>query len=151
MQSGDAELTGESNQLEVDPAKVLELKKLALEIAEMERPWWKRPTYILAALPTFLAIIALSVGFINGFFSAELTKLDNQKHDVEAQIKEFESKRDDLHRQYDIATQDLNKTKSQLNDLMRQASNIESTKKLVEAERERYLQCQAELQRLKTR
>ena len=74
----------------------LELRKLSLEIAELERRWWKRPNYILAALPTLLAIAALSVGFLNGFFSAQLTKLDNQKHDLETQIKEFEGTKTDL-------------------------------------------------------
>jgi len=87
----------------------LELKKLSLEIAELERPWWKRPSYLLAALPTLLAIVALSVGFLNGFFSAQLTKLENQRHDLEAQVKEFEAKRDELHRQYDEAKKELDK------------------------------------------
>lgn len=87
----------------------LEIRKLSLEIAELKRPWWERPSYILAALPTLLAIAALSVGFINGFFSAELTKLENQRHDLEAQVKEFEAKRDDLHRQYEQAKTDLEK------------------------------------------
>src|SRR6266571_7601144 len=81
---------------DTDPKALLELKKLNLEIAEMERSWWKRPSYILAALPTVLAVIALSVGFLNGFFSAQLTKLENQKHDVEAQIREFEGTRNAL-------------------------------------------------------
>src|SRR6266481_4093415 len=85
--------------MESDERDSLQLKKIALEIAEMERAWWKRPAYILAALPTILAIIALSVGFINGFFSSQLTKLENQRHDLEAQVKEFEAKRDGLHRQ----------------------------------------------------
>jgi hypothetical protein len=75
----------------------LKRKKLVLEIADMERAWWKRPAYLLAALPTLLAIAALSVGFLNGFFSTQLTKLDNQKHDLETQVKEFEVKRDALH------------------------------------------------------
>jgi hypothetical protein len=77
----------------------LELRKLSLEITDLERPWWKRPTYILAALPTLLALIALSVGFLNGYFSAQWTKFENQKHDLEAQVKEFEVKRSDLYRQ----------------------------------------------------
>jgi septal ring factor EnvC (AmiA/AmiB activator) len=92
----------------------LELKKLALEIADLERPWWKRPAYILAALPTLLAVVALSVGFLNGFFSAQLTKLENQKHDLEVQIRDFEGKRDDLHRQHEQTKQELNQTKEQL-------------------------------------
>ena len=94
-------------QVELDTEKSLVLKKLALEIAELERPWWKRPVYILAALPTLLAIAALSVGFLNGFFSAQLTKLDNQKHDLEAEIKEFERTRNDLRVQIEEARAEL--------------------------------------------
>lgn len=100
--------------MENDEKESLHLKKLALEIAEMERPWWKRPNYVLAALPTLLAVVALSIGFLNGFFSAQLTKLENQKHDLEVQIRDFEGKRDDLHRQHEETKQELNQTKEQL-------------------------------------
>lgn len=110
-----AELTTEASQ--EDPVKAaLEIKKLTLEIADLERPWWKRPTYILAALPTLLAMIALSVGVLNGFFSAQLTKLENQKHDLQSQVREFEEKRDELHREYLKTQQELTQTKQQLNN-----------------------------------
>jgi len=79
--------------MDSDEKHSLELRKLALQIADLERPWWKRPAYILAALPTLLAIVALSVAFFNGFFSAQLTKLENQRHDLEAQVTEFEEKK----------------------------------------------------------
>ena len=75
----------------------LERKKIELEIKDLERPFWKRPVYVLAALPTLLAVATLLVGLFNGYFSAALIKLENQKHDVEAQIKDFEAKRDELH------------------------------------------------------
>jgi len=75
----------------------LDRRKVELEIKDLERPFWKRPVYILAALPTMLAVVTLSVGLFNGYFSASLTKLENQKHDVESQIKEFEAKRDKLN------------------------------------------------------
>jgi len=75
----------------------LERKKIELEIKDLERPFWKRPVYVLAALPTILAVVTLSVGLFNGYFSASLTKLENQKHDLEAQVKDFEAKRDELH------------------------------------------------------
>lgn len=100
-----------------DPKKALELKKLALEIAEMERPWWERPNYILAALPTLLAVIALSVGFINGYFSAQLTKLDNQKYDLQRQIREFESTRDALIAQNDQLQQGVQKKQDKLDHI----------------------------------
>lgn len=100
--------------MESDERTTQELRKLALEIADMERPWWKRPTYILAALPTLLAIIALTVGSLNGFFSAQLTKLDNQKFALEQQIKEFESRRDQLHRENEQLGAQLEKLKVDL-------------------------------------
>lgn len=100
--------------MDTDPNRELELKKLALEIAELERPWWRRPAYILAALPTLLAVAALSVGFLNGFFSAQLTKLDNQKFALEQQIKEFESRRDQLHQQNDQLSAQLENLKKEI-------------------------------------
>lgn len=119
----------------------LELKKLALEIAEMERSWWKRPTYILAALPTLLAIVALVVGTLNGFFSAQLTKLENQKHDLEAQVKEFEVKRDALH----LENENLTK---------KNADAMEWAKREIQARQDGLAQaerCEEELAKLKAR
>ena len=92
MQS-ETELPTDPAQPEQDLEKALELKKLSLEIAELERPWWKRPSYILGALPTLLAVVALSVGFLNGFFSAQLTKLENQRHDLKIEVQEFETEK----------------------------------------------------------
>jgi len=66
--------------MENEETILLERKKLALEIADLERSWWKRPAYVLAALPTVLAFGTLLVGALSGYFSAQLTKLDNQKH-----------------------------------------------------------------------
>ncbi len=83
----------------------LERLKLELEIQKLKDPWWKNPAYILAALPTLLAILTLAYGFANGYFQATATKLENQKHDLqiekdklEADVKEFTAKRDDLSR-----------------------------------------------------
>ncbi len=111
----------------------LERKKLLLEIKDLERPFWKRPTYILAALPTLLAITALTVGFINGFFGAQLTKLDNQKHDLEAQIKEFEEKKAGLYSQNERLQHELKKKKDALG-MMRSMllENSQMTRKLRE-------------------
>jgi outer membrane murein-binding lipoprotein Lpp len=110
--------------METDEKDSLELKKLALEIADLERPWWKRSNYILAALPTLVAVIALSVGFINGYFSAQLTKLENQKHDLETQVKDFEAKRDELHRENDRAKTQLDVAKEELADVKQYGRNL---------------------------
>lgn len=108
------ELSTEPGQPAEDSGKALALKKLTLEIAELERPWWKRPTYILAALPTMLAFGTLLVAVFSGYFQAAYTKLENQKHDLEAQVKTFEEKRDDLSREYERTKRELEQTKDQL-------------------------------------
>jgi len=110
--------------MENDEKPMLELKKLALEIADLERPWWKRPAYVLAALPTVLAIIALSVGFLNGFFSAQLTKLDNQRHDLEAQVREFETTRNSLFSQNQKLQQEIVAKQEILNEIKETSSRL---------------------------
>jgi hypothetical protein len=141
MQSEIATPSSELNELEADKRKALELKKLALEIADLERPWWKRPTYILAALPTFLAVVALSVGFLNGFFSAQLTKLENQKHDLQVKVEEFEAEKDELHQRY-LALEQENKTLTELtaslkNDKNKSLSRLKEALKIYQQEIQR--------------
>jgi hypothetical protein len=110
--------------MESDEKDFLALRKLTLEIAEMERPWWKRPAYILAALPTLLAIVALSVAFLNGFFGAQLTKLDNQRHDLEAEIIRFEGTRNALLTQNEKLKEDILTRQGQLSDIKSIASRL---------------------------
>jgi hypothetical protein len=33
----------------------LDVRKLDLEISQLAAPWWRRPAFVLAALPTLLA------------------------------------------------------------------------------------------------
>lgn len=75
----------------------LERKKIELEIKDLERPFWKRPTYILSALPTILAIIGLLYGFANGYFSATSAKLEAQKLKLETDISKFETTKKELN------------------------------------------------------
>ncbi len=92
---------------EVAPQKKdLEREKLLLEIEQLKQAWWKKPVYVLAALPTLLAVLSLIYGFANGYFQATATKLENQKHDLqierdrlEAEIKEFAKEKEELVRQ----------------------------------------------------
>jgi hypothetical protein len=84
----------------------LEREKLLLEIQQLKDPWWKKPAYMLAALPTLLAALSLIYGFANGYFQATAVKLENQKHDLQiekdrlqTEVKEFTAKRDELNRQ----------------------------------------------------
>jgi len=91
----------EARLLVEDTEKSLELKKLALEIADLERPWWKRPAYVLAFLPTMLAFGTLLVGAFTGYFQAEYTKLENQRHDLEVQRGQLQQQVQGLEEQRD--------------------------------------------------
>jgi hypothetical protein len=102
----DSEAAQSQTQKDVAVSKEeLERLKLEIEIKKLKDPWWKNPAYILAALPTLLAVLTVAYGFANGYFQATATKLENQKHDLqiekdklEADIKEFTEKRDNLSR-----------------------------------------------------
>lgn len=132
--------------MESEETVSLQRKKLALEIAEMERRWWKRPTYILAALPTLLAVVALSVGFLNGFFSAQLTKLENQRHDLEAQIKEFETKRDALNVENKKLAEENKSIKDELEGRTQEARERQAMAQMAMMQQHR---CEEELHRIK--
>lgn len=125
------------------PKEELELKKLALEIRDLERPFWKRPTYILAGLPTMLAVVTLSIGLFNGYFSASLIKLDNQKHDLEAEVKAFQITRDELYSTNDRLKKEKESLivekdglKAKRNELYAENSRIRTEKGLLVAEKE---------------
>jgi septal ring factor EnvC (AmiA/AmiB activator) len=122
----------------------LERKKLALEIADLERPWWKRPAYVLAALPTMLAFGTLLVGAFSGYFQAAYTKLENQRRDLEAQVKEFETKRDELH-------QKLTALENEKNELENQVTEGRNLQDYAHYQAYRTAKCEDELQKLKAR
>jgi cytochrome oxidase Cu insertion factor (SCO1/SenC/PrrC family) len=43
-----------------------------------------------------LAIVTLGYGLASGYFSASFIKLENQKHDLEQEIKDFDVKKSEL-------------------------------------------------------
>lgn len=110
----------------------LEMKKLRLEIQDMERPFWKRPTYVLAALPTLLIIITLSVGFLNGFLKSNVMKLISEN-------KELQTRREELLAQYDTAKGKLDQI-DQEGVSMRNRANYEANRAHL---------CEDELEKLK--
>src|ERR1039458_2013235 len=61
----------------------LETEKLKLEIRELNRRWWQRPTYLQALLPVLLVLItsvgALTLAWTKGFFDAERARLRQER------------------------------------------------------------------------
>jgi len=74
----------------------LELERLHLEVAALRQRWWTKPAYIAALVPTLIAIGSLSVAWKTGYFQAATIKLENQKHDLEGEIRAFTATRDQL-------------------------------------------------------
>jgi cell division protein FtsB len=107
----------------VEPDKAeLEREKLRLEIQRLKDSWWKNPAYVLAALPTVLALLSLIYGFANGYFQATATKLANERHDLEvekakvqADIQQLSADRKEILRQIE----DLQRQKQETNEQLR--------------------------------
>ncbi len=60
----------------------LSRQKARLEIQEMARPWWQRPAYVAALMPTLLALCGLSWGFLSGYFQRENQLLELKKQNL---------------------------------------------------------------------
>ena len=50
----------------------------------------------LAALPTLLAVVSLIYVSANGYFQAVAIKVENQKHDLEAEVREVSRRKQEL-------------------------------------------------------
>lgn len=124
----------------------LELQKLLLEVIQLRQPWWKKPAYILAALPTILAICSLLAAYSTGYFQAVATKLDNQRHDLEIEVQQFNGKKTAL--QHDNAVlasekasllRDKERLSSEKETLVRDKERLSNENTILLAEKERLL------------
>jgi hypothetical protein len=82
-----------------DTRRTLELEKLRLEITLLNRPWWRHPVYVLAALPTALGIISLIVAWTTGLLDAKSVSLETRRTILEADVKSFAATREELSAQ----------------------------------------------------
>jgi ribosomal protein S8E len=94
----------------------LEREKLRLEIAELGKQWWKKPTYLC----TLLAIGTLSIGFITDKIQSNSAKLDTERAVFERDKKDFELGRDPVQRQRDEAVRDRENFRIQLGNTAQQ-------------------------------
>jgi hypothetical protein len=75
---------------QADPLKAeLERRKLQLEIAELERPWWRKPPSLALFLPLVAALLSIIVGWRTGFFDNQRLVLEAQRHDLASQTREL--------------------------------------------------------------
>ena len=102
----------ENPEVPIETKEDLEKEKLRLEIAELNRQWWKKPAYIAAVFPTLLALTTLVYGFANGYFQASFIKLDNQKHTLQKEIDGFNEEKVALTKQNELLKNEQKETQA---------------------------------------
>lgn len=89
----------------------LNKKKLELEIAELVRPIWQRPAFIT---PVIAALLSVMLAYFSGWFDVQLTRLSNQRHDLEQDIAKFQREKSEIQGQVDALRKELTDIKSKL-------------------------------------
>lgn len=76
----------------------LELRKLELEVRELERSSWLRPAYMAALLPIVLATLGFLSAWMSGYFSNERAKLKQETAQLQSERKTLIQERDNAQR-----------------------------------------------------
>jgi hypothetical protein len=87
------------------PKEDLERQKLALEIRQLSRPWWKNTTYLAILLPTVIAVGTLIEGYASGYFSNQATLRDIKETEHKIETERLEEKREALEKAQQEVTQ----------------------------------------------
>jgi chromosome segregation ATPase len=74
----------------------LEIDKLNAEIRELNKSWYKKPVYLAAMLPAFVAIVSVIILYLNGNFEVKNKELQVRKEALDLDIRKFEIKKDSL-------------------------------------------------------
>ena len=92
----------EEAQTTSEPTKEhLEIRKLQLEIAEMQR-WWRRPAYAQLLTAIVAASGTLILGYFNGWFDVQRGRLEIQRAQVQGELATLQAGRSDLGKQVKI-------------------------------------------------
>ena len=75
---------------------VLEQKKIGLEIKELEKYWFKKPSIIFSLIPGLVAIGSFIWVFNSGLLDAKATELRNQRHTLQVEIDLVEKRKKQL-------------------------------------------------------
>jgi hypothetical protein len=68
----------------------LERRKLELEIRELSRPWYGRVSYLQPLAAVAISVISALLLWVNGYFSTQLTRLDNRQFELKQQNSKLE-------------------------------------------------------------
>jgi len=70
-----------------------EIEKLKLEITELRKPWWSRTNFISALVA---ASASLVLAYFTGWFDVNLTRLKNERFQLEQDINKFNAEKTEL-------------------------------------------------------
>jgi hypothetical protein len=71
----------------------LELKKLNLEISELEKPWFKKPNFIV---PLIGAMSSIFILWVTGFFNTKIESLSNKREILNFENAKLEERKNSL-------------------------------------------------------
>ncbi len=83
----------------ISPKEKLEIEKLQIEIKDIKRRII--PQWIASFGPWFIGLLTIFLAYRSGFIDNKATLNEIKAARVEAQVKEFEARRDSLHRSND--------------------------------------------------
>lgn len=100
------------NETQPSPKALLEEKKLRLEIEELQKHWFKKPSFFV---PIFGALSSFFILWVTGFFNTKIESLSN--------------KREALTFAVDRLTNERNQLQEKKNKLALDSANLEKAKK----------------------
>lgn len=109
--------------------EALEQRKLALEIAELGKPLWRKAGFYAVVGPTMLGITTLGIGFQTGYFDTATERLDAEKVLLKIEeyklIEEIDQIKDTLKKQSDDFDRNQETIKAELDQ---QRQNLKKEK-----------------------
>lgn len=92
----------------------LELKKLSLEIKEMETNWWQKPHYLGIFIPAMLTITTLLVGILTDYFDFKNKQIgfSEKKEQLDSELRAAQDSLSKTTAQYELY-KDVNKRMKQ--------------------------------------
>lgn len=104
-----------------------EIIKLRFEVQEKNKSWFIKNLAIL--IPSFIGICTLLTGYLTGYFNVQSVRLENQKHDLVAQIDSFTQKKDILNKKNDSLLERQILLESNFNKMKRDTTALSSAVK----------------------
>lgn len=98
----------------------LQKEKLRLEIADINKKWYKRKDYLQILLPTIIAVFSLLYAIASGFFSTKYDQYQLQKERLQLEVQRFEEKKESLLE----SNEQLTKSNKELSDKLQSEEQV---------------------------